>query len=251
MVLHYGHMSQARLLRIDKVPASLRQQVLERLREAIISGHLTPGARLTERELTEQMGVSRTVLREALRQLEAEHLVEVIPNKGPVVRALSREEAEDLYRIRAVLHGLAARFCVENADVDDIGHLQAALTTVVDAYHSRDAEHVLDAKTGFYDVLYSGARSESLSAMLDTLQARIARWRALGLGHPERSEERSQESAGNLTAIVDAVTRRDADAAERLTREEDSQAGREVMRLLAIESTKQQTRVEAIGGESS
>ena len=145
------------------------------------------GARLTERELTEQMGVSRTVLREALRQLEAEHLIEVIPNKGPVVRALSREEAEDLYRIRAVLHGLAARICVENADVGDIGHLQVALATVVYAYDSGDAEHVLDAKTVFYDVLYSGTRSESLSAMLDTLQARIARWRALGLGHPEQT----------------------------------------------------------------
>ena len=55
MVLQYGRMSQARLLKIDKVPASLRLQVLERLREAIISGHLAPGVRLTERELTEQM----------------------------------------------------------------------------------------------------------------------------------------------------------------------------------------------------
>ena len=243
-------MSQARFLKIEKVPASLRQQVLERLREAIISGHLAPGARLTERALTEQMGVSRTVLREALRQLEAEHLVEVIPNKGPVVRALSREEAEDLYRIRAVLHGLAARICVENADADDIHRLQVALAAVVDAYDSGDAERVLDAKTAFYDVLYAGTRSESLSAMLDTLHARIARWRALGLGHPKRSKERSRESVDNLRAIVDAVTRRDAEAAERLTREEDSQAGREVMRLLAIESTKQPIREEAVGGES-
>ena len=70
MVLQYGHMSQAPLLKIEKVPASLRQQVLESLREAIISGQLPPGERLTERALTEQMGVSRTVLREALRQLE-------------------------------------------------------------------------------------------------------------------------------------------------------------------------------------
>ena len=107
-------MNQSQLLKIEKVPALLRQQVLEQLREAIISGVLLPGARLIERELTEQMGVSRTVVREALRQLEAEHLVEVIPNKGPFVRQLSINEAEDLYRIRAVLHGLAARMCPEN-----------------------------------------------------------------------------------------------------------------------------------------
>ena len=243
-------MSQAPLLRIEKIPASLRQQVLESLREAIISGQLGPGERLTERALTEQMGVSRTVLREALRQLEAEHLVEVIPNKGPVVRALSPEEAQDLYRIRAVLHGLAARICVENADEDNLGRLEETLEAVVEAYDSGDAEQVLDAKTSFYDVLYEGARSESLSAMLATLQARIARWRALGLGHPKRSEERSRESMTNLKAIVAAVKQRNADAAERLTREEDSQAGREVMRLLAFESTEQSTTEKTRGGET-
>ena len=243
-------MSQAHLLKIEKVPASLRLQVLERLREAIISGHLAPGARLTERELTEQMGVSRTVLREALRQLEAEHLVQVIPNKGPVVRALSPEEAEDLYRIRAVLHGLAARIFVEQAGELTVLRLEAAFDEVVDAYESNDAERVLDAKTAFYDLLYLGTGSESLRAMLETLHARIARWRALGLGHPQRSRKRSTESIKNLKAIVDAVKRRDADAAERLTREEDNQAGREVMRLLAIESTRQETIEEATGGES-
>lgn len=243
-------MSQARLLKIEKVPASLRQQVLERLREAIISGALAPGERLTERTLTEQMGVSRTVLREALRQLEAEHLVEVIPNKGPVVRALSPEEAEDLYRIRAVLHGLAARIYVENADENSVDRLEETLAAVVDAYDSGDAEQVLDAKTSFYDVLYEGTRSESLSAMLATLHARIARWRALGLGHPKRSAKRSRESMKNLKAIVEAVKERDAEAAERLTREEDSQAGSEIMRLLAFESTEQPTKEDTRGGES-
>ena len=149
MVLQYGYMSQAPLLKIEKVPASLRQLVLERSREAIISGHLAPGERLRERTLTEQMGVSRTVLREALRQLETEHLVEVIPNKGPVVRALSAEEAKDLYRIRAVLHGLAARICVENADEVSVRRLEEALKTVINAYESGYAEKILAAKTSF------------------------------------------------------------------------------------------------------
>ena len=120
-------MNQSQLLKIEKVPASLRQKVLEQLREAIISGLLLPGARLIERELTEQMGVSRTVVREALRQLEAEHLVEVIPNKGPFVRQLSINEAEDLYRIRAVLHGLAARMCAENINKKHLTILELSL----------------------------------------------------------------------------------------------------------------------------
>ena len=229
-------MSQPPLLKIEKTAASLRRQVLERLREAIISGRLVPGARLTERELTETMGVSRTVVREALRQLEAERLIDVIPNKGPVVRALTREEAEDLYRIRAVLHGLAARIFVEQASREHTEELEGALEAVVAAYDAGDAEQVLTAKTRFYEVLYTGAQSETLGSMLDTLHARIWQWRSLGLTHPQRSDERSKESVRNLRSIVAAVRSKDPDAAERATREEASQASREVMRLLAAES---------------
>src|SRR5689334_22743137 len=102
-------MDAALISGIQKFAAPLRQQVDDGLRQAIISGRLAPGARLTERELTEMMGVSRTVIREALRQLESEGLVAIIPHKGPVVRALSLDEARDLYSIRAVLEGFAAR----------------------------------------------------------------------------------------------------------------------------------------------
>ena len=233
-------MNQSQLLKIEKVPASLRQQVLEQLREAIISGVLLPGARLIERKLTEQMGVSRTVVREALRQLEAEHLVEVIPNKGPFVRRLSRNEAEDLYRIRAVLHGLAARMCAENINKENLATLEEALEVVVEAYND-SSERTLKAKTHFYNALYKGTQSDSLKAMLETLQARIARWRTLGLAHPNRSQERSRESIINLKIIIDAVKRKDADQAESVMFKEDIQAGREVTRLLNIEQKDQKT----------
>ena len=236
MVLQCSRMSQAPLVKIQKTAASLRQQVLEGLREAIISGRLAPGKRLTERELTEMMGVSRTVVREALRQLEAERLIEVIPNKGPVVRALAREEAEDLYRIRSVLHGLAARIFVEQANPERVTELEDALRSVAAAYDMADAQQVLDAKTRFYEVLYQGADSETLSSMLDTLHARIWQWRSLGLTHPQRSDERSRASVQNLRSILEAVKKKDSDAAERATREEASQAAQEVMRLLAADS---------------
>ncbi|HEX9875737.1 MAG TPA: GntR family transcriptional regulator [Gammaproteobacteria bacterium] len=226
-------MGEALLLKINKTAASLRQQVIEKLRAAIISGRLSPGQRLTERELTERLGVSRTVVREALRQLDAEGLIEVIPNRGPVVRTLTPEEAEDLYRIRAVLHGLAARQFVEHASRADLEALRAALDSVVSAYDAGVTEHIAEAKTHFYDMLYAGAASESLSAMLGSLHARMWRWRALGLAHPQRSSRRSRESIEHLTAIVTAIEARDADEAERVTREEANLAAREVLRLLA------------------
>jgi DNA-binding GntR family transcriptional regulator len=88
---------------IRRSAAPLRHEVLEALRAAIVSGRLAPGARLIERELIAMMSVSRTVIREALRQLEAEGLVDVVPNRGAVVRELTLAEARDLYAIRALL----------------------------------------------------------------------------------------------------------------------------------------------------
>lgn len=226
-------MSQQPVVAIQKFAAPLRLQVLDTLRQAIIGGRLAPGARLTERELIEMLGVSRTVVREALRSLEAEGLVHVIPNKGPVVRELSRAEAEDLYQIRAVLEGLAARLFVQHASAEQVAQLEAALDVVVEAYRSGDANRVLETKNRFYDVLFAGARSETLSSMLATLHARIWRWRALGLTHPGRSSDRSQESIAHLRDMLAAIRARDADAAERITRDEANRAAQEVMRLLA------------------
>ncbi len=217
---------------IRKFAAPLRQQVLDSLREAIISGQLAPGARLIERELTAMLGVSRTVIREALRQLESEGLITLIAHKGPVVRELTVSEAKDLYQIRAVLEGLAARLFVEHATQAQVDELASALGVVVAAYEAGDAVRVLETKNRFYDVLFAGARSETLTSMLATLHARIWRWRALGLTHPERSPGRSGESIGNLQAMLAAIRGRDADEAERITREEASKAAQEVLRLL-------------------
>jgi DNA-binding GntR family transcriptional regulator len=217
---------------VQRHAAPLRQQVLDGLRRAIIEGRLAPGARLIERELTEMMRVSRTVIREALRQLESEGLIAIIPNRGPVVRALTLAEAKDLYQIRAVLEGLAARLFTDHADEARIKKLAQALEVVVSAYATADAQQVLETKNRFYEVLFEGARSETLSSMLGTLHARIWRWRALGLSHPERSAQRSKESIRNLRAMLAAIKKRDTDAAERITRDEANRAAAEVMRLL-------------------
>jgi DNA-binding GntR family transcriptional regulator len=218
---------------LSKSAAPLRKQVVDELRQAIIAGRLQPGARLIERALIEMLGVSRTVLREALRQLESEGLIAVLPNKGPVVRELTLDEAKDLYSIRAVLEGLAARLFVENADDAQIDRLAAALDDTIDAYRRGDPQDILQVKNGFYDILFAGARSATLSAMLESLHARIWRWRALGLGHPRRSAERSAESIRALQELLTAIRARKAAAAEKLVRAEATKASLEVMRLLA------------------
>lgn len=222
---------------IAKAAAPLRGQVVSELRRSILSGRLNPGERLVERELIAMMGVSRTVIREALRQLESEGLVAIIPNKGPVVRELTLEEARDLYAIRAVLEGLAARLFAEHADTPQVRELEEALLEVAEAYKTEDPEKILETKNRFYDVLFAGARSQTLSEMIAMLHGRIRRWRAMGLSHPLRSKRRQQESLHNLRDMVKAVWARDAGRAETIIRHEVEEAAKEVDRLLGKDST--------------
>jgi DNA-binding GntR family transcriptional regulator len=217
---------------IEKSSAPLRRNVVDALRTAIIEGRLAPGARLIERELIQMTGVSRTVIREALRQLESEGVVATIPNKGPVVRQLTLDEAKDLYTIRGVLEGLAAKMFVANASAGDIAELKRALDDTFAAYREGEPDLVLNAKNRFYEILTQGAGSEILSQMLATLHARIRRWRALGLGHPKRSTTRSRESVKGLRDLLEAIRRRDADGAEEIARREVTNAGAEIMRIL-------------------
>jgi DNA-binding GntR family transcriptional regulator len=222
-------------LDIARFAAPLRQRVEEVLRQAIIEGRLAPGQRLTERQLTEMTGVSRTLIREALRQLESQGLISVIPNKGPVVRELTVAEGRDLYAIRGVLEGLAARYFVENANEAMAAELSAAIDAVVAAYERGDYPEALKTKNHFYDVLFRGSGSETLSSMLQALHARIWRWRALGVTHPQRSPGRAKEAIHGLRAIQEAIRRRDAPAAEEATRAEAMHGATEVLRLLSQE----------------
>ena len=219
---------------IERTPAPLRRQVVDQLRETIISGRLLPGARLVERELTAQLGVSRTVIREALRQLESEGLVSTHAGRGPAVRELTIDEARDLYSIRAVLEGLAAKRCAEHAGAGELRRLEGALQDTSAAYQAGDPEEILRVKNRFYEVLLEGAGSATLSAMLASLHGRIARWRAMGLSHPQRSPRRSAQSLKALRAVLAAIKAHDADRAEALMREEVVRAAAEATRLVQL-----------------
>lgn len=219
-------------LTVKRAAAPIREQVLQNLRTEIIEGRLAPGRRLTERELTEMLGVSRTVLRESLRQLESEGLISLIPNKGPVVRALTVEEARELYRIRETLEGLGARLFAEKPAPAHLALLEDAYDEVERAYRGGDPRTILMAKNAFYDAIHSGAGSGTLSKMLATVLAQIWRWRAMGLAHPRRSRDRSAESIAKLREVVDAIKSGDGDRAERAARTEARLAAAEVLRIL-------------------
>ncbi len=142
-------------LRIEDVP-TVRAMVAQKLREAIMSGTLQPGQRLVERGLCEMMGVSRPSIREALRLLEADGLVNTVPHRGPVVSTISIDEAKQPYAARAVLEGFAGRECARLHDPEVARRIGNALTRLKAAAAKRDLVGCLEAKTDFYGALIGG-----------------------------------------------------------------------------------------------
>lgn len=198
-------------LRVQRVVAPIREQVYAQLKRAIVDMYFVPGQRLIERELTEMTGVSRPTLREALQQLTAEGLVTTTPGTGWVVATLTHDEAADLYEIRARLEGLAARRFVERATADDLVALKESFGRVKKVLSAdTNVSARLDAKTEFYEVLFSGMRSQTIESLISGLHARISVVRARTLSHPGRA----QETIAEIRGIIEAIDARDADLAE-------------------------------------
>jgi DNA-binding GntR family transcriptional regulator len=198
---------------LGRVAAPLREQVTATLRQAIVDFALQPGQRLVERELMESLAVSRTTIREAIRELAAEGLVTVVPQKGAVVTAPSLDDAIDLYEVRASLESLVVQRFVERASDDQVRRLiatvddLASVTTATTVLRS-----MLSAKDRFYAVLIEGARSAALQQLLESIQARVQVLRATSMSEPGRSLEVVNE----LRGIVEAIAERDVERASRL-----------------------------------
>jgi DNA-binding GntR family transcriptional regulator len=193
--------------------APLRQQVVELLREAIVDGEFRPGERLLEGPLCDRFGVSRTVVREALRQLESEGLVAMVPNRGPIVAELTVSDAQALYEIRSALEGLAGARFTALADDAQRTRLKEALARVREAYRTDDLRARLAAKDVFYDALFDGARNEMIRSILRGIHARVRLLRGLSLQAPGRSEISLRELE-DLTRA--AIEKRDPDETRKL-----------------------------------
>lgn len=210
----HAHSGDWSVAPIDRVAAPLREQVIAMTRTAILEFQLRPGQRLIERELIERFGVSRTTIREALRDLAAEGLVTVVPQKGAMVSIPSRDEAADLYDIRAHLESLAVERFATRATADQISRLGCAVDELVGASYEVEpsTQAILHAKDDFYEVLIEGAGSEALKQLLVSLQARVRVLRATSLSAPGRAREAAEE----IKEVFDAIERRDGSTAAQL-----------------------------------
>jgi DNA-binding GntR family transcriptional regulator len=186
-----------------------RDQAFERLRDAIITGHFAPGARLIERELCEAMGVSRTSIREVLRRLEAEQLIEVEPRKGPIVARLTRKQVEEIYEVRAMLEAaIVRRFTVE-ASAENIAALKRIYETLSRVRDQGDVVAIVNTTRQFIEYMMGVVDHELIGDMLRKLNARISVARVLAISVPGRL----QQSARELEIVMEAIEHRDAEGA--------------------------------------
>jgi len=214
-------------LRVRRQAPAVRAQVSEILRQAIRQDRFKPGQRLVERELVELTGVSRTSIREALRELAVEGLVRSVPNKGMVVAGLTVAEAEQLYDLRSALEGLAARRFVERADDYLVADLRHAFGLIKLA--SERGWGMLEAKDDFYSVLFTGAGNDELRNLVAGLHVRVRVLRSISLAAPNRVPQTVRE----IEDIVKAIEARDADRAALAASSHVEHAGRTAVAALA------------------
>lgn len=197
---------------------SLRGKVFQRLREDILTGAYQDGEELREITIGEKLGVSRTPVREALRQLELEGLVTIVPNKGAYVSAITRKDVRDIYKIRSLLEGLCARWATRNISDNQIEELEEIV--LLSEFHLRRdaagrAKQVSELDGKFHQVLYEASDSRILEHVLKDFHKYVKMSRQLSVGTSDRAEQSIAEHKG----ILEAIKRKDAQLAEKLADE--------------------------------
>lgn len=219
--------------RVHRIAAPLRHSVTESIRSAIAAGLFKAGERLPERDLCEMTGVSRTLVREALRQLESEGLIDVVAHRGPIVARVTAGQAEGIYQVRMELEGLASQLFAERASAAQREALEAAFEEVKKSYRSNEAIVRLNAKNRFYECLVEGSGNEALGITLRMLNSRVTLLRATSLKAPGRMAA----SLAELQALVDALIAGDGGAARAAATRHVQRAAVAAIALLRAEQT--------------
>lgn len=191
---------------------SLRGRVFNRLREDILSGKYEENEELREVAIGEELGVSRTPVREAFRQLELEGLIRIIPNKGAYVTGISEKDVKDIYMIRSRLEGLAARWATENITLEQLEEMEE--NVYLAKFHSEKGhlEQLAELDNRFHEVMYEASGSKMLEHQLRDFHQYVLRVRKKTLASANRGPQSNLEHE----QIMIAIKEKNADLAEQL-----------------------------------
>ena len=194
---------------------SLRGQVFDKIRSDILKGRYQKGDELVECTIGKEMGVSRTPVREAIRQLELEGLVQLIPNKGAFVTGISASDVRDIYLIRSRLEGLAARMAAEHISSEQLAEMEE--TIVLSDYHVKKEhfEQVCEMDGKFHKLLYAAAGSRILEHTLTDFHQYVQRVRMASITNRIRMHKSNSEHE----KILEAIRNKDGDQAEKVAAE--------------------------------
>ena len=192
----------------------LREAVCETLRDAIRKGILEPGERLMEVQLADELGISRTPVREAIRKLEQEGYVIMMPRRGTYVSDISTGDVKEIFEIRSALESLAAGLAARRIEPDELETLQNLLIEIEGYIAKNDIEKIVETDIKFHGLLYKVSRNERLANIINNLKEQLARFRTLSMSYPGRLQETLEEHSEMVEAIANGDVSAARDAAE-------------------------------------
>ena len=208
---------------------TLREKILETIREAILKGNLKPGEKVAEPELAERFGISRTPIREAFRQLESEGYLTVIPRKGAVVAALSERDVQEFYAIKSILEGYAAELAAQNLSDKELEKLEAINDKLKQLAKDGDVKSFYRVHNEFHDTFLKAANNSKLYELIQQLGLKFSRLRMASLS----VKGRMAISVAEHDKLLDAFRRHDGKMAEDLVKKTAAIGGKVLLESLA------------------
>jgi len=215
---------------------TLRESIVDFLKEAIIKGHLRPGERIPEPELAERFGVSRTPIREAFRQLESDGFLTVIPRKGAVVSPITDKDVREFYAIKSLLEGFAARSaCADNnfsnSEIKKMEGLNMQMSRLAE---KGDYKGFFKLDNQFHDIFWKACGNDKLYSLFNNLVQQFERFRITSLSR----QGRMKNSVKQHDDIIGAFKKRDAALVDELVRANAEQGGEALVQKILEEQVQ-------------
>lgn len=223
-------MSKVQLGKIKDERKFLRDLVYEKLQQSLLEENLNPGDKITEKEVAEELGVSRTPVREALYRLAATGLIKIIPHRGFIVSKWTIRELKDVIVVRTVLERLAIKLAIENILPEEIEELKNLIIEIEKAVKDKNIPKSSNLNTLFHDKIILASKNKELFEIMKFLKNKICGFRIISLSAPKRLKDSLKEHR----MMLDALINKDSDLAQTLIQEHIQRIGLVIEERLRI-----------------